>query len=125
MYILGLHREAKRRDAGPGDRGVGLGLHPPNRHHRQHDARRAGGEVGPAEHRGPDHDHQRDESGGASPQHLPEHHQGGTPFAVISLGASPDGYGGSHSFSHCFFFRKNIYKHSIFIDIILFQYIYI
>lgn len=74
--LAGLHWEAEGGDPGCGDRGVGLGLHPPHGHHRQHDACWSGWEVWPTQHRRPDHDHQWDEPGGFTAQHLPEHHQG-------------------------------------------------
>lgn len=74
--LAGLHREAERRDPGCGDSGVRMGVHPPHRHHRQHDACWSGWEVWSTQHWRPDHDHKRDESGGLTTQHLPEHHQG-------------------------------------------------
>lgn len=72
----GLHPEAEGGDLGHRYRGVRLGLHPAHSGHRQPDARGPCGAVGRAEHRGPPHVCQWDESGGAAPHHLPEHHPG-------------------------------------------------
>lgn len=82
--LLGLHREAERRDSRAGDRGVGLGLHLAHCYHSKHDARRSGGEVRKAEHWGSDYVYQRHQPGGITPVHLSEHYQGTEEFTSIS-----------------------------------------
>ncbi len=80
FFIVFLHsasaREAEGRDAGCGDRGVRLGLHPAHRHLGLHAEQRPCRPLRQTQRGRSDHGCQRHQSGGPAAHHLSGHHQG-------------------------------------------------
>lgn len=80
FFIIFLHsasaREAEGRDAGCGDRGVRLGLHPAHRHLGLHAEQQPCRPLRQTQRGRSDHGRQRHQSGGPAARHLSGHHQG-------------------------------------------------